>query len=67
MTQPTASNHSAPFTLAENVCLLEKFNSYKDILLGKSSKSDKIAGTVDSVNQNKTKTPDNVLTVVYFQ
>lgn len=31
----TASDGSAPFTPVENVCFLEEFNSYKDILLGK--------------------------------
>lgn len=33
--QDTTSNRLTLFTPAENVCLLEEFNSYKDVLFGK--------------------------------
>ncbi|XP_026076046.1 uncharacterized protein LOC113054602 [Carassius auratus] len=57
----SAFNRSVQFTPAENMCLLEEYNSYKDILLGKFSGGEcsnkkkcliwkKISATVNSIN-----------------
>ena len=61
--QVTASNHSAPFTPTESMFLLEEFNSYKDILLGKFNKecNNKMEATVNSVNPTVERSIKDVL------